>query len=182
MKKNFSLALAVVAAWAVGVVALADDKDTGSKPEVPPAVEPTPVEQARGTVKLLDNVYKQTIVLITEKYVHDDDDFPAGSAAVELFRRIAEGGSHHVRLIDVTGDPYEPENVAQSDFEKEAVKKIKEGAEFYERVHEKDGKRVLQAMTPVPVVLQKCVMCHSHYADAKPGEAIGALSYEIPLP
>jgi hypothetical protein len=29
--------------------------------------------------------------------------------------------------------------------------------------------------------MKKCTMCHAHYADAKPGEAIGAISYIIPI-
>lgn len=139
------------------------------------------LKHARETVKLLDNVYKQTIVLVTEKYVHDEDDFPAGSAAVELFRRISKGGSHHVRQIDVTGEPYEPENVAKTPFEKQAVQKLKAGKDYVEVVSEREGKPVLQAMTAVPVVMQKCVMCHSHYADVKPGAAIGGISFEVPL-
>lgn len=63
--------------------------------EKPPAApDQAAVERSRETVQLLDGVYKQTIVLITEKYVHEVGDFPAGSAAVELFRRIGEGGTH----------------------------------------------------------------------------------------
>lgn len=139
------------------------------------------VERTRETVKLIDNIYKQTIVLVTEKYVHDEDDFPAGSAAVELFKRIGAGGSHQVRLIDATGDPYEAENVAKTDFEKEGIKQLKSGKDYFEEVIKRDGKHHLRAITPVPVVMQKCVMCHDHYKDAKPGEPIGAISYEIPI-
>jgi hypothetical protein len=61
------------------------------------------------------------------------------------------------------------------------VKKIKEGATFVEQVESKDGKEFFRAMTAVPVVLDKCVMCHGHYADAEPGEAIGAISYRMPI-
>jgi|GEM_PF-5876378 len=39
----------------------------------------------------------------------------------------------------------------------------------------------LRALTSVPVVMKKCVMCHEHYADAKEGEAIGAISYTFPI-
>jgi hypothetical protein len=46
---------------------------------------------------------------------------------------------------------------------------------------EKDGKKYLRAATPIPVVLDKCVLCHAHYADAKPGTPIGALGYTIPI-
>ena len=45
------------------------------------------VQRSRDTVATLDNIFKQTIVLITDKYVHDEDDFAAGSAAVLLFKK-----------------------------------------------------------------------------------------------
>lgn len=156
----------------------------------PPAVaaeaEPAPpdkaaVERTRKLVHTLDNVYKQAIVLITDKYVHKEDDFPAGSAAVQLFASISKSGSHQVRLLDATGDPYEPANVAKDAFEKEGIRRLKAGEAYYEQVVQLDGKPQLRAMTPVPVVMEKCVMCHSHYAQAKKGEAIGAISYTVPI-
>jgi hypothetical protein len=33
----------------------------------------------------------------------------------------------------------------------------------------------------VPVVMEKCVLCHAHYKNAKKGEPIGALSYTVPV-
>lgn len=139
------------------------------------------VKRTREVVQMIDDIYKQTIVLITDKYVNDVSDFAAGSAAVELFRRIGETGFHQVRLLDVTGEPYDPENVAKTDFEKESVKKIKAGESYAEKVVTKDGKPYLLAMTAVPVVMEKCVMCHPHYEDVKKGAAIGVLSYELPI-
>ena len=154
----------------------ASEKAASDKPASDKAVE-----RSRKVVRILDDVYKQTIVLITDKYVHDEDDFAAGSAAVKLFADISKGGSHHVRLIDVTGEPYEPDNVAKDAFEKAGVKQIKAGKDFYEEIVEQDGKRQLRAMTPVPVVMQKCIMCHAHYGDVKKGEAIGAIVYRVDI-
>lgn len=139
------------------------------------------VRRTRETVEALDNIFKQTIVMITDKYVHDESDFAAGSAAVLLFKNISESSDQEIRLIDATGDPYDSENVAQDQFEKEGVKRLKSGAERHEQVIEKDGRRHLRVLTPVPVVMEKCVMCHAHYADAKPGEPIGAISYTVPV-
>jgi len=139
------------------------------------------VERSRETVKMLDNIFKQTIVMVTDKYVHDEDDFAAGSAAVLLFKNISESGDNKVRLIDATGDPHEADNVAKDDFEKQGIKKLKAGQKGYEQVVTKDGKSYLRSLTPVPVVMKKCVMCHAHYADAKPGEPIGAISYTVPI-
>ncbi|QDT34594.1 c-type heme family protein [Thalassoglobus polymorphus] len=189
---KYSLISGCVLALGIAVVAVgvADDKksdkagkkvtsaksDSGEK-----KVRPAAVKRTRETVKMLDDIYKQTIVLVTDKYVHDEDDFAAGSAAVELFRRVSKTGFHDVRLIDLTGDPYEPENVAKNDFEKKAAKAIKSGEAYVEEVKFKDGKPYLQAMTAVPVVMERCIMCHAHYADVKKGEAIGAVSYELPI-
>jgi hypothetical protein len=139
------------------------------------------VQRSRTTVKMLDNIFKQTIVLVTDKYVHDENDFAAGSAAVLLFKNISEAGDNKVRLIDATGDPYEADNVAKDDFEKEGIKRLKAGGKGYEQVIAKDGRHYLRALTPVPVVMQKCVMCHAHYADVKKGEPIGAISYTVPI-
>jgi hypothetical protein len=139
------------------------------------------VERTRDSVKMLDDVYKQAIVLITDKYVNDTDDFAAGSAAVAWFQGVSKTGYHNVRLIDATGMPYEEANVAKNDFEKEGLKKLKGGETFVDEVVMKEGKPYLRALTPVPVVMKKCIMCHDHYADAKEGEPIGAISYELPI-
>jgi len=139
------------------------------------------VERTRKTVRMLDDVYKTAVVLITDKYVNDENDFPAGSAAIALFDAIEKKGWHEVRLLDVTGKPYDAKNVAKDEFEKQGVRQLQAGKDYFEEVIEKDGKPYLRAMTPVPVVMQKCVMCHPHYADAKKGAAIGAISYTIPI-
>ena len=153
----------------------------GQQPVATAKPDDKAVERARGSVKLLDNIFKQTVVMITDKYVHDEDDFAAGSAAVLLFKNISESGPTKVRLIDATGQPYEAENVAKDAFEKEGIKRLTAGEGGYEEVTTIDGKDVLRSMTPVPVVMKKCVMCHAHYADVKEGQAIGAISYTVPI-
>jgi hypothetical protein len=163
----------------IGIAAASAALAGGTEAESAPGKEAT--ERARKSVRMLDNIYKQTIVLITDKYVHTENDFPAGSAAVILFDKISQTGSHQVRLIDATGQPTEDKNVARDEFEKEGLKRLKSGAEYYEQVVRTDGKNRLRAITPVPVVMKKCVMCHPHYADVKPGQPIGALSYVLPI-
>ena len=61
------------------------------------------------------------------------------------------------------------------------VGQLKNGKDYYEEFVEKDGKPYLRAMTAVPVVMQKCVMCHPNYANAKKGAAVGAISYTMPV-
>ncbi len=168
-----------------GMVAIAcSDEPSAAKKEQKNSTQrpdDAATERSRKLVRMLDVIYKQTIVLITDKYVHDENDFPAGSAAVQLFASISKSGSHQVRLIDATGEPIEPANVAKTAFEKEGVKRLKAGAAYFDQVIEMDGQRRLNAITPVPVVSQKCVMCHAHYANVKQGEPIGAISYIVPI-
>lgn len=144
-------------------------------------VDKAALARTRKTVRMLDDIYKQTIVLITTKYVTKDSDYPAGRAAVKLFEAISNNGHHNVRLLDATGKPYNPKNVAKDEFEKTGIMKLKAGESYIDEVVQKDGKPYLRAMTTVPVVMAKCVECHAHYAAAKKGEAIGAISYVVPI-
>ncbi len=184
MKKPYALALFVTAASVVAVsvflsgstnVVKAEEKAAATKPDN------AAVERSRKAVQLLDNIFKQTVVLITDKYVHDEGDFAAGSAVTLLFKNVSDAGDTKVRLLDATGEPYDEENVAKDDFEREGIKRLKAGDQLYDQVVSKDGKHQLRTMTAVPVVMQKCVMCHAHYAHAKKGEAIGAISYIVPI-
>ena len=151
----------------------------GDRKDRPPTSEA--INRARKNVRMLDDVYKTTVVLITDKYVNTENDFPAGSAAIELFKQISKKGWHDVRLLDATGKPTASTNVAMDDFERDGIKRLQSGQAYYDRVEERGGKHYLRAITPIPVVMKKCVMCHPHYANAKKGEPIGALSYRIEI-
>jgi hypothetical protein len=139
------------------------------------------VERARKAVKMLDDVYKTAIVLITDKYVETNKDYPAGRLAVIWFKNLSGKGHHQVRLIDATGEPDNPRNVAEDDFEKKGVKELKAGKAYYDEVVMKDGKTYLRAVTAVPVVMEKCTLCHPNYKDVPKGQAIGAISYTMPI-
>ena len=170
---------AAVTILGIGALLLWDPRPSAADTSTQP--DQAAVERARKLVHLLDDIYKQTIVLITDKYVHSEKDFAAGSAAVGLFAALSKSGTHEVRLIDATGEPYEPKNVANDEFEKEGLARLKAGAGYYDQVTQREGKFRLRAVTAVPVVMQKCVMCHAHYADAKKGEPIGAIVYSVPI-
>ena len=137
------------------------------------------VARTRKQVQMLDDLYKSTIVMITEHYVDEKADLAAGSAFQKVFKTMKDKGHHEVRLLDATGEPFEAKNVAQDAFEKAAIKELKSGKPYYEQVVEKDGKRYLRAATPIPVVMKKCTLCHPNYEQAKAGEPIGALGYTL---
>lgn len=139
------------------------------------------VERARKQVRMLDDLYKTAVVLITTHYVEEDTDLAAGDAFQALFKAMKDKGWHEVRLLDATGEPYDEDNAPKDEFEKQAVMKLKTGEAYVDEVITRDGKPYLRAATAVPVVLEKCVMCHSHYADVPEGQAIGALGYTVPI-
>jgi hypothetical protein len=138
------------------------------------------VERTRKQTKMLDDLYKTAIVLITEHYVKGDE--PAAAVAGKLlWKEMKAKGHHEVRLLDATGSPLEASNVAVDEFEKSAVKEILSGKASVDRVIEKDGKRYLRTATIVPVVMKKCVSCHPNYEKVPVGKAIGALAYTVPV-
>ena len=130
---------------------------------------------------MLDDIYKGGIVLITKNYVNGEEDLPAGTAFKKLFEAAKKNGWHEVRLVDATGDPYNDENVAKSEFEKRAIKELKAGKSFVDETITEKDKRYLLAATPIPVVMEKCTMCHSNYDMDQKGLIIGALTYRVPI-
>ncbi|MBC8350448.1 MAG: DUF3365 domain-containing protein [Planctomycetes bacterium] len=179
MKNHKRIVMLMICAAIIAVIAsphfpaTAADKEKKKKDRA--------LERTRETVKMLDNVYKTAVVLITTHYVNDDDDLPAGTAAIALFEAVGKSGTHKARLLDASGEPLEEKNAAKDEFEKAAVKQLKAGESWHEEVIERDGKRYLRAATPIPVVMEKCVMCHDNYKGLKKNEAIGAISYTIQI-
>ena len=139
------------------------------------------LERVRREVRMLDDIYKGGIVTITEHYVNDQDAVPAGTAFKMLFEIAEKKGWHRVRLVDATGEPYNEENVAEDLFEKNAIKKLLRGKPWVEEVEVRKQTRHLRVATPIPVVFEKCVMCHDNYSEVPQGQAIGALTYLLPI-
>ena len=139
------------------------------------------VERARREVKMLDDIYKTAIVLVTEHYVKDDSSLAAGSAFKALFEAVGKKGWHEVRLVDATGHPYSDLNLPKAGFEKDAIKQLLEGKPAVDKVVVEGDKKFLLAATAIPVVMEKCIVCHENYRDVPKGKAIGALSYKVPI-
>jgi hypothetical protein len=79
-------------------------------------------------------------------------------------------------LLDVLGDP---DDAPKDSFEQAAAKKLIAGQSADEEVVEKGGKRYLRVVTGIPVVAEKCVMCHENFKGNKGN--VGALSYTVPV-
>ncbi|WP_158264888.1 DUF3365 domain-containing protein [Blastopirellula marina] len=154
--------------------------DPASNPAVPSDVE-RDVERARREARMLDDIYKHGIVAITDNFVNDLDMIPAGTAFKQVFAAAEQKGWHKVRLVDATGEPLNQENAPEDAFEKQAIKKLVSGESWVETIEDRGGTKHLRVATPIPVVLTKCVMCHDNYEGVPKGQAIGALTYIIPI-
>jgi hypothetical protein len=173
MTRRLLASLLLVTTSCVIVIAAASDEQTAP---ADPAVE-----RARREVRLLSELYQSSMTLITEHYVHDGNDLPAGSAFKALFQKMRDKGWHEVRLLDATSQPSNDENWPRAGFEQDAVKALLTGKTSYDRVIEEDNKRYLHAATPIPLLMEKCIMCHEQYRDIEDGQPIGALSFRLPI-
>ena len=85
-----------------------------------------------------------------------------------------EYAAYVINLQNDDASPFQP----KSD-EEEAKKKLTSGEATHEEVVTVDGKRYLRKATPVPVVLERCVMCRANFKDND--GIIGTLAYTVPL-
>ncbi len=144
------------------------------------ADEDPAVTRTRQNIEMLDTLYKTAIVLITDKYVTDPSKFSGASAAKEIFDAMKEAGHHEVRLVGLTDVLVNPGvNAPKDAFEEAAKEKILGGAATHEEVATIEDRRYLRKATAVPVVLERCVMCHANFKGND--GAIGSLMYTVPL-
>lgn len=168
-----SIGLALLAVAVAGGRPTRAQEATAAKPADDPALE-----RAREQVQMLDELYKNAVVSITKSYVNEQDDRPAIMIAKDVFAAMKKKGWHSARLVDATGDPLNDANSPKSEFEKEAVRRIRAGETYFDRLVGEGKDRRLQAATAVPVVMKQCGACHG---DRKVGDVLGLLRYEVPI-
>jgi hypothetical protein len=137
------------------------------------------VTRTREQVKMLDDLYKTAVVLITEHYVETPSTLSAATAAKALFGEMEKKGWHQVRLVGLTDTLMNQDNAPSDDFERTAAAKLLAGEAFHEEVVTENGSQYLRYATPIPVVMPKCLMCHPGW-EGNSGN-VGSLSYKVPL-
>jgi Protein of unknown function (DUF3365) len=137
------------------------------------------LERTRQQVKMLDDLYKTTVVLVTEHYVITAKTLSAATAAKALFGEMDKKGWHQVRLVGLTDKLYNKQNAPADAFESAAAKRLLAGEASHEAVVTENGKQYLRYATPIPVVMEKCVMCHPQWKGEKGN--VGSLMYKVPM-
>jgi len=137
-----------------------------------PAADPA-LERTREQVKMLDELYKNAVVSITNKY----DGPPAIKVAKDVFAAMEKSGWHKAKLVDASGSPQNEANLPRTEFEKRAAAAIRAGKPYFEEIDGKGPGRKLYAATIVPAVTKKCAKCHG----VSEGDLLGFIRYEIPV-
>jgi hypothetical protein len=167
-RRTFSCAAGLAAAAALVATLLSGPAPRAGEDQADPALD-----RARQQAKMLDELYKNAVVSITNKY----DGPPAIKVAKDLFAAMEKGGWHKAKLVDVTGAPQNEANLPQTGFEKRAAVAITAGKPYFEEVAGSGRDRTLQVATVVPAVTKKCASCHG----VKTGDLLGFIRYEIPV-
>lgn len=175
MRTFFTVPRIAITLGVVGVFSIASQFSLRSEAADKPAADA--VARTREQAKMLDDLYKTAVVVMTKTYVDKQLDAPAALVAQEVFAAMKKAGHHNARLIDATGKPKNKSNLAETVFEKKAIAEIKGGKAYYDEVGEADGKPVLRVGTIVPAVMKSCATCHG----VKEGELLGAIVYELPI-
>lgn len=145
----------------------------------PAAASDARLDRTRQQVRMLDDLYKTTVVLVTEHYVITAKTLSAATAAKALFSEMDKKGWHQVRLVGLTDKLINKQNAPADAFESAAGKRILAGEASHEAVVAENGKQYLRYATPLPVVMEKCVMCHPQWKGEKGN--VGSLMYKVPM-
>ena len=98
----------------------------------------------------------------------------AGSEAISILL----GDSTEYRLLDASGDPLDPENVAEGKFESDAMADLLDGAPV---VQEVVGGHLRTVVPLTNDMHPNCITCHTNYAGMDPGTVVGAASFKVRL-
>ncbi|GJQ58937.1 MAG: DUF3365 domain-containing protein [Candidatus Scalindua sp. AMX11] len=134
------------------------------------------VERAKKTVRMIDDMYKTFIVLVTKEYVTDPTMFSALILSKKVFEAMSKKGWHEARLLGTDETPHNPDNLPKDIFERGAVEALLSGQNYYEKVEKVGNKYYLRSATSVIAVMQGCTICHP---GKKVGDLLGAISYRI---
>jgi hypothetical protein len=172
-KRHWSIVGGAVCTVAVGSLVAVLGVGLGRAVQAEVRKDDPALERTRAHAKMLDDVFKITVVDITNRY----DGPPAAKVAKAVFAAADQKGYFSARLVDLTGSPLNEDNVPKSDFEKRAAEVLHRGKAYYEEVVGTGQDRRLLVASAVPAVVRKCARCHG----VEQGALLGFLRYDLPV-
>jgi hypothetical protein len=106
--------LAAIAGMAGTISFAADNVSAPSDPEI---------DRTRQEVKMLDDLFKNMIVLVDHTYVKTPSDVAAATAGKAIFAALKKDGWYDVRLLGLTGVIGDEDDAPRDAFEQTAAKK-----------------------------------------------------------
>lgn len=122
-----------------------------------------PLAVARERAKLLHGVYAATLDVMHERYFHANRAVLPARALEDVFEEIEHQSQIETKWLAVSLKAMNTNNTAKSDFEKRAVKAIKQGESVWEEVGEGYYRRV----GAIPLG-NGCVSCHAGFGREPP--------------
>jgi hypothetical protein len=140
--------------------------------------KPQPVrlslEEARRTVRLMDDIYQSGVMTTHSMYVRERGDAAAVTWGRQVMGQMNAKGWPEGRIFGATDRPLNPESRFKDTFEQEAAAAFRAGKTTFEKV---EGS-TLRYASEIRAVDKSCIMCHTRN---KEGDLLGGVSYRALL-
>ena len=134
-----------------------------------------PTDGAIATTETLINALVAAVFSISDATVNPEDVGP-NSEVVSL---LLAPGQDNYRLIDASGGPLNPNNVARGNFERSALAELVATGGLGSTVQDVVGNQLRTLFALTNNAHPNCVTCHENYAGLPSGTVIGAISTRV---
>ena len=159
----------IIAAWAAHLAAAGRAELEGGS------------SRARSAAQVLAESHLELMHRHTENYVREDTDDSACMLLQEMFSEMKTKGQGELRLMALTAEPVVDANAPNGEFEAMAAEALRAGRGHVERTEWENGRPYLRSATAITVSSSRCALCHPNYKGLPQDQAVGALSYRLPL-
>lgn len=146
-------------------------RDPGAVPAAP-----LTLEEARGRAQLLHTAFEATLLAVHHQYYREDEGIPIPAMTLRgVFDKLATQRQVRLRWLAVNAEAMNTDHQPRGEFEEAAVKALRSGEDFYERV---DG-NVYQHVGVITLTAD-CLKCHLPNRTSTRDRAAG-LVIAVPL-
>lgn len=146
----------------------------GAEPLKPAGPQPLSLDEARRTVRLMNDIYVHGVLITHKMYASEAGTAAAVAWGKQVIREINRKGWPKARIFGSSAKILNPENQPVDDFEREAAAAFGKGKTEFEKTVA--GK--YRYAIPLTVSEESCLNCH---VRNKKGDLLGGVSYEAVL-